>query len=138
MLDFLRTYWPWLLLAFIIIDVLLIFYILLRKRRRKLKKKDCVELLRLWQQVEGESNHRQAILDADKLLDSALSRLGYTGYLGEKLRALPHLFSDIRGVWQAHALRNRVAHEINMEVSYKERRQALNSFRKALKNLGLS
>ncbi len=54
---------------------------------------------------------RLAIIEADILLDETLSDAGYMGTLGEKLKsANPHSFTTIQDAWEAHKVRNEIAH----------------------------
>ncbi len=54
---------------------------------------------------------RIAIIEADILLDETLSKAGYTGTLGEKLKsANPASFTTIQDAWEAHKVRNDIAH----------------------------
>ncbi len=55
---------------------------------------------------------KQAILDADTILDDVLTQLGYRGEsIGEKLkRAEPADFATINEAWEAHKARNNIAH----------------------------
>lgn len=55
---------------------------------------------------------KQAILDADIILDDILTRLGYRGEsVGEKLkRAEPADFATLNDAWEAHRARNDIAH----------------------------
>jgi hypothetical protein len=77
------------------------------------------------------------VLNADKLVDQALRESGINGEtMGERLKSSATKFSDLNGLWTAHKLRNRIAHEPDVAVSYDEARYALNCFRKALKDLG--
>jgi len=80
-------------------------------------------------------NPKGSILDADKLLDFALSKKGIKGTLGEKLKASSGRFSDINGVWAAHKLRNKIAHDLS-DINISEARYALKHFKKALNDLG--
>lgn len=60
-----------------------------------------------------ESDWRQAIIEADIMLDELLDRLGYQGEsLGEKLRAVnPAHFHTLNNAWEAHRVRNEIAHK---------------------------
>lgn len=60
-----------------------------------------------------DSDWRQAIIEADIMLDDLLSQLGYLGQsVGEKLRAVdPGRFQSLNYAWEAHKVRNRIAHE---------------------------
>lgn len=59
-----------------------------------------------------ESDWRQAIIEADIMLDDLLSQLGYPGEsVGEKLKAVdPGRFHTLQNAWAAHKVRNEVAH----------------------------
>ena len=84
---------------------------------------------------ELDSHPKQAVLDADKLLDYALKEHGFKGALGEKMKAAGPRFSDLNGVWNAHKLRNRLAHEM-MDLKRGEAQSALKNFKRALNDLG--
>lgn len=60
-----------------------------------------------------ESDWRLAILEADVLLDEMVTGMGYHGdSLGEKLKAIEKSdFLTLDKAWEAHAVRNRIAHE---------------------------
>lgn len=60
-----------------------------------------------------ESEWRQAIIEADIMLDELLDRLGYQGdSLGEKLRSVnPAHFQTLNNAWEAHRVRNEIAHQ---------------------------
>ncbi len=65
--------------------------------------------------VEGAnpSAWREAIIEADIMLDDMLTRQGYVGEsVGEKLKAAdPGHFKTIQDAWEAHKVRNQIAHE---------------------------
>ena len=62
---------------------------------------------------DKESDWRLAILEADIMLDEMITNLGYRGdSLGEKLKAVEKSdFTTIGQAWEAHVIRNRIAHE---------------------------
>ncbi|MBI3572371.1 hypothetical protein HY091_02460 [Candidatus Kaiserbacteria bacterium] len=59
------------------------------------------------------SDWRQAIIEADIMLDDMLGRQGYTGAgVGEKLQqANAADFDTLQDAWEAHKVRNQIAHE---------------------------
>lgn len=78
-----------------------------------------------------------AIMEADKLLDSALREKGIPGdTMGERLKSGKTIFSDRNGVWSAHKLRNQLAHEHDVSLDMRKTRAALERFRVALKDVG--
>jgi hypothetical protein len=59
-----------------------------------------------------ETDWRQAIIEADIMLDEVLTRNGYLGgTIGDKLKtANPARFMTLRNAWDAHMVRNEIAH----------------------------
>ena len=59
------------------------------------------------------SDWRTAIIEADIMLDEVLSQKGYTGAgVGEKLKmGDPKKFASLSDAWEAHKVRNQIAHE---------------------------
>ncbi len=94
-----------------------------------------------WLQIETSAgsepgSQQLAILNADKLLDQALKARGFSGEtMGDRLKNARSSFKNNNAVWAAHKLRNQIAHE---EVTIKPQtvRQALSTFKTALKDLG--
>jgi hypothetical protein len=62
---------------------------------------------------EDPNDWRLAIIEADIVLDETLTNAGYVGVsIGEKLKtANPASFTTIRDAWDAHTIRNKIAHE---------------------------
>ncbi len=56
---------------------------------------------------------REAIIEADILLDETLTRAGYSGdSVSEKLKSADRInFSSLQDAWEAHKVRNQIAHE---------------------------
>lgn len=78
-----------------------------------------------------------AVVEADKLLDTALKERGVRGEtMGERLKAAKDQLSSRDAVWRAHKLRNQIVHEADVKMSYDAARQALAGFKRALKDMG--
>ncbi len=78
-----------------------------------------------------------AVIDADKLLDEALRKRGFSGKtMGERLVAAQRSISDNDAVWYAHKLRNRLVHEPDVKLKKSEAQNALGGFKKGLHDLG--
>ena len=60
-----------------------------------------------------ESDWRQAIIEADIMLDDVLKQAGYVGdTLGDKLKqANPQQFRTLQDAWEGHKVRNLIAHQ---------------------------
>lgn len=59
------------------------------------------------------SEWREAIIEADIMLDDLLTKQGYVGIgIGEKLKmADSERFGTLQDAWEAHKVRNQIAHE---------------------------
>lgn len=72
-----------------------------------------------WQHIESlaggttASEWREAIIEADIMLDDMLTRQGFVGDgVGEKLKSSePSEFKTLQDAWEAHKVRNQIAHE---------------------------
>lgn len=72
-----------------------------------------------WEHIEGlvgstnPNDWRQAIIEADIMLDDMLTKQGYEGEsVGEKLKAVePADFGTLNDAWEAHKVRNQIAHQ---------------------------
>jgi len=124
------------LAIFLIIDLLLVIYILYRRSAKKFSQKDLNFFKNEWRKITSISDGKHAVLDADKLLNLVLKKKGYMGGVGEQLKKAAKVFTNVNDVWSAHKLRNRVAHELDVQVSSGEKQQALRSFERALRDLG--
>lgn len=95
-----------------------------------------------WQRVEklqnqGDTGWQLAILEADKLLDQALKAAGYPGQtMGDRLKDARSAFRSNDQVWQAHKLRNRLAHETDVRLNNIVVSRTLRQFKAGLKDIG--
>lgn len=119
-----------------VVFVLAIFFaIVISRRKKKLTDSEESFIRNQWRMIGLGKNPKNDILEADKLLDFILGKYGFHGSLGEKLKKAERLFSDKNGVWFAHKMRNKFAHELSFSPSEFEFRKALESFRRALLDL---
>ena len=86
---------------------------------------------------DNTATYMTTIIEADKLLDKAMIEMGVAGKtMGDRLKRIGGRFSDVNAVWRAHKLRNAIAHESDVEVSFKQASNALATYKQALKDLG--
>lgn len=72
-----------------------------------------------WEHIQGllnvasSSQRREAIIEADIMLDDVLARRGYKGDgVGEKLKSADSAnFKTLQNAWEAHKVRNQIAHQ---------------------------
>ena len=96
-----------------------------------------------WMAVESrlkrddENSYTVCILDADKLLDQALRDRGLAGKtMADRMKQCQGKWTNGNGVWAAHKLRNRLAHEADARVDFDRARQALIAYKQGLKDVG--
>ena len=86
---------------------------------------------------DNPASFQMTIINGDKLLDKAMVEMGIAGKtMGDRLKKAGSRFSNLNAVWRAHKLRNAIAHETDLEVSYKQAFNALQIYKQALKDLG--
>lgn len=86
---------------------------------------------------DDENTYTVCILEADKLLDQALRERGFSGKTtADRMKQCQGKWTNGNGVWAAHKLRNRIAHETDVVVDYDRTRQALVAFKQGLKDMG--
>jgi hypothetical protein len=87
----------------------------------------------------SENDLKVSVMEADKLLNEALREAGVMGtHLGDRLkRATSGQVPNLNDLWQAHKLRNQIAHEPNFKLKRDLAERALSIYQVALKNLGI-
>lgn len=94
-----------------------------------------------WLKIEAEINSdnvaswKQAIMEADKILEEIVNTLNLPGEnLGEKLKQIePSDFLTLDAAWEAHKVRNRIAHEAGYELGQHEARRVMRLYEKVFR-----
>jgi len=109
-----------------------------RRRPRALKTEKFQEKWRDMQKLcANKDTWRQAVIDADSLLDEALKKKHFAGKtMGEPLTKAQRLLTNNEAVWFGHKLRNKLESEPDTKPKEKEIKDALVGIRQALKDLG--
>ena len=86
---------------------------------------------------DNSASYITTIINCDKLLDKAMIEMGVPGKtMGDRLKRIGGKFTNLNAVWRAHKLRNAIAHEPDIEVSYRQALNATQIYKQALKDLG--
>ena len=125
-------------IAIIGLILIAIAYGISRKIPKPLNQKYFVKEWRYLQAMCGNKDTWPlAIINADKLLDTALKRRRFAGKsMGERLVSAQRKLSNNDAVWFAHKLRNKLVHEQDVVLREKDVKEALVGVRQALKDLG--
>ncbi|HEX4799119.1 MAG TPA: hypothetical protein VFV22_01105 [Candidatus Paceibacterota bacterium] len=89
---------------------------------------------------QSPESWRVAIIEADIMLDEVLTNAGYVGQsLGEKLKsANPMSFTTIQDAWEAHKVRNEVAHAgSDFVLTPKSARETIMRFERVFREFGV-
>jgi len=130
---FISHLWLWVIAvgyALSVIGLLFIVYVTMRLfelRKREKEYYDTVipasdatgNVSPRWKHIESladgatASEWREAIIEADIMLDDVLAQQGYIGDgVGEKLKSIePSEVHSLQDAWEAHKVRNQIAHE---------------------------
>lgn len=155
--DLPQVIFPLKIISSVISSLLLIAIIsLIFKIREQLKKplemiadsvaeKDMPEkvIVQKWQSVldkltkEDQDSYKLAVIEADKIFDDLLKRIGYQGKdMGERLKQLtPAQLSNLDEVWQAHKVRNQIAHQPDFKITRAQAQRAVEIYQRALEDL---
>lgn len=127
---FLAKLWLWIVAVGYVLSVIglfVIIYCLVRLFELRKREEEYLGTLILapdeisgghprWQHIEAlaaghtQSEWRDAIIEADILLDDTLTKQGFGGEgLGEKLKSAQ--FATLQNAWEAHKVRNQIAHQ---------------------------
>lgn len=124
----------------IVIGITLLVVISLTRRPGKVldQEKYREKWLTITQSVTDDTGSMQlAVLHADKLFDQAMRERGIAGNtLAERLKNSKSRFRNINAVWNAHKLRNQIAHDDHVMITRRQTDGALAAFRAALIDLG--
>lgn len=101
------------------------------------------KLVKRWESVlanlekDDENSFKLAVIEADKIFDDILKRIGYQGEdMGERLKRLtPAQIANLDEVWQAHKLRNQIVHEPDFKLTKAQARRAVEIYQRALEDL---
>lgn len=129
---------PWILsiIGVSVLAILTVVFVVISRLKKKITPKEKKYYRQKLKEILNEKDLRHSILTADKLLEKILRRKGYTGTLGNMLKKGQNEFSDLNGVWYAHKIRNKLAHELDFKLSSQEAQKGLKFFQKAFKDLG--
>lgn len=84
-------------------------------------------------EAKDEANHKLAVIEADKLLDTVLKKLTIPGStMGERLKAIPvSQLPSIENVWKVHKLRNHLVHTTEFVLTDNKAKQAIDIYHQA-------
>lgn len=80
----------------------------------------------------NQNDWKQAIIECDMILDDILTSMGYRGEsIGEKLkRVATGDMKSLNEAWEAHKVRNRIAHEAGYTIGHHEAKATIANYRK--------
>jgi hypothetical protein len=113
--------------------------------KKTVSKGSLVRIGRDWEEIEvllkgsSPSQLKQALITADRSLDSVLKDLASGETMGDRLKNGKNLFypQTYDRVWQAHKLRNALVHESGFEVQGFILKNAVDQLKNAVKELGV-
>ena len=96
-----------------------------------------------WQDIisksesESEKEWKFAVIEADSLVDLVLKRSGYLGEtMMERLKTvLPENLPSLNELWEAHKIRNQIAHNPEFTLTKKEAIRVLKIYKQVLQEL---
>lgn len=162
-LGFLDTLWSvFVLISFFLCAVMLILYIYASIRRwhyytmgdeslremeelydaqfRGVNKRSRMDDILQHSESENPNDWKLAIIEADIILDDILKQNGYAGNsLGERLKSIsPQQLSSLNDAWEAHKVRNLIAHEgQDFVLTKRKAEETINRYRRVFAEFGI-
>ncbi len=97
-----------------------------------------------WQDIvdhidtDNEAQWKLALIDADKILENLLRTTGYGGAgIGEMLKTAETQggLRSLQDAWEAHKVRNRIAHETGFVLTKREAKRAIELYKNVFEEL---
>ncbi|MBI2798213.1 hypothetical protein HYX70_02845 [Candidatus Saccharibacteria bacterium] len=89
-------------------------------------------------QNSGPSGIKNALMEADKLLDYVLRAKGFRGEtMADRMRSAGPQLGSVTAVWAAHKLRNMLAHEVEHDIVPNQVKQAVADLGQSIRDLGV-
>ncbi len=84
-----------------------------------------------------EAEWKLAVIEADKLVDDILKRMGYPGEsMADRLKAVkPEQLASLEALWDAHKLRNTIVHDPEFYASELEIKNAIDHYETFLREV---
>lgn len=125
----------WFFIGLVITAVVVLILMKKMAGKRKLSGASLKKVQQAWAHVETLQDPVRKVMEADKVLDLALGELGYTGSVADKLKKAGPRIKNLQAVWNAHKLRNTLAHETGAHVDRADADRAVQSLRKSIESL---
>jgi hypothetical protein len=126
----------------VVLFLMIIGFFMTRSPKRKSWNKEVLSKLHELTILSSNADTvyvKNAIMEADKLLDFALERNSVQGdTLGEKLGKAQNVFTNkenLERAWNGHKVRNSLAHDINFRADTKQLREAFSELSAGIKDL---
>lgn len=89
--------------------------------------------------ASGPSGLKNALIEADKLLDYCMIGKGIPGEtMGDRLKSGGDNFTDLNAIWNAHKLRNQLVHEVEIDTVADQVKFAINNLGQGIRDLGVN
>ncbi len=106
------------------------------ERPKKVIVKNWESILKKMEQ-ENETAWESAIIEADKMVDDLLKKIGYKGEsMADRLKQVtPTQIVNVGGLWEAHKIRNRIVHDPGFRLTYTQAKDILKAYERTLEDL---
>lgn len=85
--------------------------------------------------VGGAPGRKLAMIEADKLVDTVLRKVGFPGEtMAERLKVAEYQHPAIKNMWTAHRWRNQLVHEAHFTLTDRQTQEALKAFEAVLRS----
>ena len=126
----------WIAIGLLVLAAILVLAgVYAKMRSRGMSQGAKAKIEKALQQAVSQQDPVRRVLAADAVLDLTLTELGFGGSLGDKLKKAGPRIPNVQAVWEAHKLRNQLAHEHDASVNPAQVDRAVRIFEHAIRSL---
>lgn len=119
----------------VVLAIVVLIGVVLKTRKRGMSVGSKAKVEKALQQAMHQQDPVRRVWAMDTVLDLALGELGFGGSLGDKLKKAGPRIPNIQAVWEAHKLRNQLAHEHDASVNTAQLDRAVRILEHTIKTL---
>ncbi len=119
----------------VVLAAIVLSGVALKMRRRGMSATGKAKVEKALQQAISQPDLVRRVWAMDTCLDLALGELGFGGNLGDKLKKAGPRIPNLQAVWEAHKLRNHLAHEHDASIDQVQTDRAVRILEHAIRTL---
>lgn len=120
-------------ISVILVALIAAYFLWSYVRPKRISVRQRAKIVSQWQSALSQQDPHRRLLESDAVISHLLEGLGFTGSMGDKLKAGAKVIPGLDDVWSAHKLRNRIAHEPGLRLTDTQVNGAVSAFDRVIR-----